>query len=262
MNNENNWLVDMNRLKSAIIIPARFASSRYPGKPLVKILGKPLVIWVAELSAEAVGIENVYVATDSNQIKSVVEAHGFQIIMTGEALTGTDRIAEAAESIDADIFINVQGDEPLVNPNDIKNIISIKEKNLDKIINGFRTISKDENPHSVNIPKVLINENNKLIYMSRNVLPGCKEFKNVPTEYKKQVCIYAFTLSELKAFRNYGKKSTIESYEDIEILRFLELDKEILMVETKEESLAVDCPGDVVKVEEALAQKMILQGNL
>lgn len=245
-----------NNLRSVIIIPARYASTRYPGKPLVEILGKPLIQWVAELCTEAVGHENVYVATDSNKIKSVVDNAGFNTIMTGEALTGTDRVAEAAEQIDADIFINVQGDEPLVNPNDIKRIIKIKEQNLDKIINGYRIISSDENPHSVNIPKVLANENNKLIYMSRNVLPGCKEFKNTPTEYKKQVCIYAFTIDELRAFRNYGRKSIIESYEDIEILRFLELDKEIFMVETKEESLAVDSPGDAVAVEEALRRRL------
>jgi 3-deoxy-D-manno-octulosonate cytidylyltransferase len=245
-----------NNIRSVIIIPARYASTRYPGKPLVEILGKPLIQWVAELCTDAVGHDNVYVATDSDKIKSVVENVGYKVIMTSEALTGTDRIAEAAEKIDADIFINVQGDEPLVNPNDIKRIIKIKEQNLDKIINGYRIISSDENPHNVNIPKVLVNENNKLVYMSRNVLPGCKEFKNAPTEYKKQVCIYAFTIDELRAFRNYGRKSIIESYEDIEILRFLELDKEIFMVETKEESLAVDSPGDVIAVEEALKRRL------
>lgn len=244
------------KLKSVIIIPARYASTRYPGKPLVQILGKPLILWVAELSANAVGKDNVYVATDSEEIQEVVIQAGVNCVITGPALTGTDRVAEAAEKINADIYINVQGDEPLVNPNDIKRIIIEKEKNLKRIVNGYRLITSDENPHNVNIPKVLINENNKLIYMSRNLLPGCKEFKNSPSDYKKQVCIYAFTLEELRAFKDYGRKSVIESYEDIEILRFLELDKQILMIETKEESLAVDSPSDVAAVETALQLRL------
>src|SRR5690606_27506517 len=104
-------------MRTVVIIPARFASSRYPGKPLVPLLGKPMILWVAELSAKAVGLENVYIATEDNRIAEVVVAAGFQAVMTsGRALTGTDRLAEAAEQIEADIFINVQGDEPLVNP--------------------------------------------------------------------------------------------------------------------------------------------------
>ena len=96
-------------LTSAVVIPARFASSRYPGKPLVPLLGKPMIIWVAELSEKAVGKEHVYIATDDNRIKDVVEAEGFNVVMTGKALTGTDRIAEAAQQINADIIVNVQG---------------------------------------------------------------------------------------------------------------------------------------------------------
>ncbi len=251
MHNENDWLADLpkNEFKSVIIIPARFASSRYPGKPLVKLLEKPMILWVAELSAKAVGLDNVYVATDSDEIKIVVEEAGFNVAMTGPALTGTDRIAEAAKKIQADIYVNVQGDEPLVNPDDILKIISVKKQNMNKIINGYRAIADDENPHSINIPKVLINEKKKLIYMSRNALPGCKEFKRFPSEYRKQVCIYAFTREELNGFRAFGRKSIIESYEDIEILRFFELDIEILMVETEGVSLAVDSPGDIEKVE-------------
>src|SRR5690554_857877 len=101
-------------MRSVVLIPARFGSSRYPGKPLVSLLGKPMILWVAELSAEAVGSKNVYVATEDERIASVVKAAGFQAVMTSDsALTGTDRLAEAAEQIEADIYINVQGDEPL-----------------------------------------------------------------------------------------------------------------------------------------------------
>ncbi|NGO91082.1 MAG: NTP transferase domain-containing protein, partial [Halomonas sp.] len=104
-------------MRSVVLIPARYGSSRYPGKPLVPLLGKPMVLWVAELSARAVGAENVYVATEDQRIANVVEEAGFQAVMTtDDALTGTDRLAQAAAQVTADIYINVQGDEPLVDP--------------------------------------------------------------------------------------------------------------------------------------------------
>ncbi len=240
-------------MRSVVIIPARFNSSRYPGKPLVKLLGKPMVLWVVELSSRAVGRENVYVATDDQRIANVVDQAGFQFIMTSnEALTGTDRLAEAAERIEADIFINVQGDEPLASPEDIIKVRDEKVRNIDYVINGFSWIGREEDPSSINIPKVITNESNDLIYMSRIALPGYKDKKNAPLVYKKQVCIYAFTKSELKSFSNFGRKSELEKSEDIEILRFLELNKTIKMVETKAGSLAVDIPEDVILVEKAL----------
>jgi 3-deoxy-manno-octulosonate cytidylyltransferase (CMP-KDO synthetase) len=238
--------------RTVVLIPARFKSSRYPGKPLVNLLGKPMIIWVAELSAKAVGTANVYVATDDKNISDVVQHWGYNSVMTGPALTGTDRLAEAAEKIDADIFINVQGDEPLVNPEDILKIKNIKETYPEYVINGFSFLGEEEDPKSVNIPKVITNENDFLLYMSRAALPCFKDSSCAPKRYKKQVCIYAFTKSQLKRFRDFGRKSEIENAEDIEILRFLEFEIPIKMVETRPGSLAVDIPDDVKGVEKAL----------
>jgi 3-deoxy-manno-octulosonate cytidylyltransferase (CMP-KDO synthetase) len=243
-------------MRRAVIIPARFASSRYPGKPLVPLLGKPMILWVAELSAKAIGAENVYIATEDPRIAEVVRSTGFQPVMTStSALTGTDRLAEAAEQIEADIFINVQGDEPLVNPADILNIGDAKAGSMDVVVNGYSWVSDQENPDNVNIPKVITNERDELVYMSRVALPGYKDPKNAPERYKKQVCIYAFTGEELNAFRQFGRKSELERCEDIEILRFLELGKRVLMIETQPGSLAVDVPEDVAGVEMALKRK-------
>lgn len=240
-------------MRSVVMIPARYASSRYPGKPLVPLLGKPMILWVAELSAEAVGTENVYIATDDERIAKVVNEAGFQAVMTtDDALTGTDRLAQAAAQVDADIYINVQGDEPLVNPEDILKVRDAKLANMGEVINGFSWIGDKEDPNNVNIPKVISTEDSQLIYMSRVALPGFKDKKCAPKHYKKQVCIYAFTNDELQAFRNFGRKSELEQSEDIEILRFLELGKIIRLVETRPGSLAVDVPEDVPKVEEAL----------
>lgn len=242
-------------MRSVVIIPARYGSSRYPGKPLVPLLGKPMILWVAELSASAVGIENVFVATEDRRIAEVVEAAGFQSVMTSDdALTGTDRLAQAAEKIEADIYINVQGDEPLADPADICKVRDAKLCRMDAIVNGFSWVGDNEDPNSINIPKVVTNECDELIYMSRVALPGFKDEKCAPNRYKKQVCIYAFTREELRAFSDFGRKSELEYAEDIEILRFLELGKTILMVETQPGSLAVDVPADVTKVEKALRQ--------
>ncbi|WP_299178367.1 3-deoxy-manno-octulosonate cytidylyltransferase [uncultured Neptuniibacter sp.] len=243
-------------MRSVVIIPARYASSRYPGKPMVPLLGKPMILWVAELSGKAVGAENVYIATDDERIAEVVRASGFKPVMTSTcALTGTDRLAEASEQIEADLFINVQGDEPLVNSDDILKIRNAKLDHMEMVINGYSWLSDDETPSSVNIPKVISNERDELVYMSRVAIPGYKDRDNAPTRYKKQVCIYAFTSEELRTFKNFGRKSALEHSEDIEILRFLELGKRVLMVETQPGSLAVDVPEDVAGVELALKRK-------
>lgn len=240
-------------MRSVVMIPARYGSSRYPGKPLVPLLGKPMILWVAELSAKAVGKENVYVATEDERIADVVKQAGFQAVMTTDnAPTGTDRLAQAADQVAADLYINVQGDEPLADPADILKVRDAKQAHMDDVINGFSWVSAQEDPHSVNIPKVITNERDELVYMSRVALPGFKDAKHAPERYKKQVCIYALTREELTAFRDFGRKSALEQCEDIEILRFLEQGKTIRMIETQPGSLAVDVPEDVAKVEAAL----------
>src|SRR5690554_6786300 len=135
-------------MRSVVLIPARYGSSRYPGKPLVRLLDKPMVLWVAEISACAVGAQNVYVDTVDQRIAHVVRDAGYQAVMTvNHALTGTDRLAEAAEQIEADIFINVQGDEPLVDPSDILKVRDAKLIHMGDVINGFSWLSENEDPH-------------------------------------------------------------------------------------------------------------------
>ena len=240
-------------MKSVVIIPARYKSSRFPGKPLVSLLGKPMILWVAELSAEAMGKESVFIATEDERIARVVEEAGFRSVMTSEdALTGTDRLAEAAAQIEADIYLNVQGDEPLLNPTDIRKILSIKHQYPNDIINGYCKVGSNEDPHSINIPKVIFTEDGQMVYMSRQPIPGYKDSKNAPGVYYKQVCIYAFSHDDLLRYGAYGRKSVLELSEDIEILRFLEWGATIRMIETSSGSLAVDVPDDVPVVEAAL----------
>lgn len=243
-------------MKKVIIIPARYQSSRFPGKPLRKILGKEMIIWVAEKCEKALGKKLVYVATDDERIHSKVKKFGFQTISTSkDCLTGTDRVAEASELLNADIYINVQGDEPLIEPEDIKKVIDEKSKYPDHVICGYKEVLRNENPLNKNIPKVVLNENNELIYISRSLVPGSKN-ENLPNKnnYFKQVCIYAFNKKELRKFYLFGRKSVIEQSEDIEILRFFELNIKVKMVKTISKSLAIDHEDDIKKVENFLKQ--------
>ncbi len=240
-------------MNTVIIIPARYKSSRFPGKPLVSLLGKPMILWVAELCAKALKKDSVYVATEDDRIAKVVRDAGFNVVMTSdEPLTGTDRLAEAAQQIHADIYINVQGDEPLIDPADIINVLDAKKQFPQDVIKGYSELGSNEDPNNINIPKVIFTEDKRMVYMSRQPLPGFKVGSNAPKKYYKAVCIYAFNKKELMAYTNYGRKSTLEYSEDIEILRFLEFGKTIRLVETYAGSLAVDVPEDVVIVEKAL----------
>lgn len=237
------------------IIPARYKSTRFPGKPLILLHGKPMIIWVAELTIKALGRDNVYVATEDIQIKSVVEDAGFKAIMTSDShATGTDRLSEVARKVSADIYINVQGDEPTVNPEIILKVANMKLENEAFIINAMAKLNPEEDPSNVNIPKVIATENNEMVYMSRLPIPGFKSSVNKPNNYFKQVSIYAFNREQLLAFGSFGRKTALENAEDIEILRFLDMGVKVKMIEVEGNSYAVDVEDDVPIVEARLTE--------
>lgn len=240
------------------IIPARYKSSRFPGKPLVQLNGKPMVIRVAERTAAALGIEHTYIATEDERIAEICRKYGYQAVLTSDnCKTGTDRLYEASLQVEADIYINIQGDEPLVDPEDIKRIAEAKLKQPDYVVNGMRMLEKFEDPADINIPKVITNRFNELIYMSRLPVPGVKDASGGKPQYKKQVCIYAFSKQNLQDFSSFTHKAYVEQYEDIEILRFFDTGTKILMIETQGQSLAVDVPADVAKVEQFMQAHQI-----
>ena len=242
-------------MKIAALIPARLASTRFPEKPLALILGKPMILWVCELTSKAVGPENTYVATDSDRIATVVQNAGFQALMTQpEAFTGTDRIAEAIQTIDADLFINVQGDEPMLDPASITKVIEEALAHPGSIVNGYAPILEGEDPANVNLPKCVIASDGRLLYMSRAVLPAYKSESKRPHLYYKQVCIYAFTREHLNQYSAATTKAVCEASEDIEILRFLDMGYEVRMIELAGDTLAVDVPSDVFAVEVAMCR--------
>ena len=241
---------------TCIIIPARYKSSRFPGKPLINLLGKPMIIWVAELANKVLPRKDIYIATDNELIEDKVLENNFNCIKTNDARTGTDRVAIASKELNYDIFINIQGDEPLLDPRDIDRCIKLKNQFPNYVFNGFNIMTKKEDPNSLNVPKLVTNDKDELIYISRSLIPSQKKpSKEIKIKYKKQVCIYGFSKKELCLFNNYGKKSHLEEIEDIEILRFLELNTKIKMFECSKGSIAVDIPSDVEKVEELLIKK-------
>lgn len=236
----------------AVVIPARYESSRFPGKPLVDLCGKPMIQHVWERCCQAVGSTLVYVATDDERIQHVVHKFGGQVVMTSsECLTGTDRLAEANLQLDCDFIVNVQGDEPLINPADINSVIEAFLR-TGNVTNAMCPIMSEQEFRSLTVPKVTFSQSRKLLYMSRAGIPLTKS-----GEYQfgyKQVCIYAFSKEQLEFFYSNKVKTPHEKVEDIEILRFLESDHFVNMVEVDTGSLAVDVPEDILKVIEALTK--------
>ena len=218
-----------------IVIPARYQSTRFPGKPLVKILGKEMILHVLENASKVVSKDKLLVATESQKINSFIEDHGFSSKLTSNIHpTGTDRVWEAIRQESLDSIVTIQGDEPMFHAEDLETIIQAKYDFPNHVVNGMAELMVGEDPDDVNIPKLICNEKDELIYMSRRAIPGIKQVGKVDVIFKKQVCLYGFENDHLKQFADFGRKSILETYEDIEILRFFELGIPIQMIKMKE----------------------------
>ncbi len=240
--------------KFVIIIPVRFNSTRFPGKPLIDLCGKSMIHRVWERCCLALPKQLVYVATDDGQIAKHCEDLGIQVIMTADnCLTGTDRVYEASKKVEAEIYINVQGDEPLIDPEDIKQVMETSNCYPDNIVNAMCSINNEKDFYSSTVPKVVTRPDGRLLYMSRSAIPTNKNLEF--TSAKKQVCIYAFPKKSLEKFTSVESKTSLEEIEDIEILRFLELGYEVNMIEVSSSSVAIDIPADVVRVEAILNEQ-------
>ena len=243
-------VVKMLNPRVCVVIPARYTSTRLPGKPLADVCGVPLVIRVANQAAQSVGKEHVYIATENLQIHDEVVKHGFQVVMTSDQCpTGTDRVAEAAEELDYDFFVNLQGDEPLIKPEDITKAIQAKKVNYNKVVNCYTSITESE-AESKNSIKMVVKPNQELMYASRSAIPGTKA--GISDVLYKQVCIYVFNKQELSMFSE-GGKTPIEELEDVEIIRFIEKSYPVHMIRVSSSSVAVDTKDDLNKVRELIS---------
>ena len=187
-----------------LIIPARYNSRRLPGKPLINIKGVPMLIRTYNQCKKAVDESKILVATDHKKIFKLCKKNNINTIMTSKkCLTGTDRIAEVARKIKKKFYINVQGDEPICNPQDIKKIINHAKKYPNNVINGFTEI-KDLNLFNLaHVPKVIFKNNGDLIYMS--YIPSNK--KRLFIQAWRQICIYSFPYKSLKVFSSFKEKN-------------------------------------------------------
>jgi 3-deoxy-manno-octulosonate cytidylyltransferase (CMP-KDO synthetase) len=234
-----------------IVIPARFKSTRLPGKPLIKLNGIPMLVRTFNQCLKCVSKKKIIVATDDIKIIKLCYSQKIPSIITSKhCLTGTDRVAEVSRKIKAKIYINVQGDEPLFSVKDLKKIITYSKKYPNEVLNGYCKIDNKKMFFNHNVPKVVFDRNRKLLYMSRSPIPSNKK-----NEFKKawrQVCVYSLPLKALKDFYKLKKKTKLEKIEDLELLRFIELGYGIRMIPMSNKSISVDTIEDVRKVEKIL----------
>ena len=241
-------------MRYIVVIPARYQSSRLLGKPLVSLCGVPMIVRTYRQCLKAVAADEIYVATDDERIQSVCAKHEMRVVMTSSAcLTGTDRLAEVAIQVDADVYISVQGDEPVFNPEDLTELIKSAEAYPGQVLNGYCAINDEAMIRCSSVPKVVMRVDGRLLYMSRAPIPTNKQLGFVRAW--RQVCSYAFPKAVLSAFSARTRKSPLEGIEDIEILHLLELGFEVRMVEMTGDSIAVDTPEDVLRVERAIQER-------
>lgn len=244
-------------MKIIAVIPARYEASRFPGK-LMQMLGEKTVISTTyDNVVETKLFDEVFVATDSEIIFNEIEKNGGKTVMTGQHETGSDRIAEAVQNIDCNIVINVQGDEPFLKTEPLKQLMQVfhedenKEISLASLKIKLTEQEEIENPNNV---KVITDLNGFALYFSRSVIPYHRE-KSVDAEYFKHIGVYAFRKEALLKFSQLAM-TPLEKLEKIECIRYLEHGMKIKMIETDFVGVGIDVPEDLEKA------RNILNGNI
>jgi 3-deoxy-manno-octulosonate cytidylyltransferase (CMP-KDO synthetase) len=244
------------KMKIIAVIPARYASTRFPAKLMQDLGGKTVILRTYDAAQQSNLFDDVFVVTDSDLIFDEIVSNGGKVIRSiKEHESGSDRIAEAVENMDVDIVVNVQGDEPFINTSALEKLIEVykndTENKVDLASLMFEITDEDEilNPNNV---KVVVDQNSFALYFSRSVIPYPRE-KNVGVRYMQHIGIYAFRKQALLDFYKLSMKS-LEASEKLEQLRYLEFGKRIKMVETAEKSIGIDTPEDLGK-----ARKLFLK---
>jgi 3-deoxy-manno-octulosonate cytidylyltransferase (CMP-KDO synthetase) len=241
-------------MKTVAMIPARMGSSRFPGKPLAPILGRPMIEHVYRRTALCADLVDTYIATCDDEIRTACEAFGAGVIMTSDRHErASDRIAEAMQHVDADVAVLVQGDEPMTHPEMISQAVApFREEAGIQCVNLTKPIEDEAEFQSPDTIKVVMDGKGFALYMSREPVPTRDKspFGEIPAF--KQVCIIPFTRESLALYANLDP-TPLEVAESIDMLRFIENGIGVRMVETGYETWAVDRPDDLVRVEKLLA---------
>ena len=236
------------------IIPARYASSRFPGKPLADILGKPMIQWVYERANRTKFLNKVIVATDDQRIFDAVTDFKGNVVMTSPtAANGTERVAEVAENLDAKLIVNIQGDEPLIDPGVIDQLVNLMQEDKTAPVGTLvKKIEDAENLMNPNIPKVVIDKNFYALYFSRSIIPfhrdRADQRKWIRNEnYYQHIGLYIYRREFLLKFVKLPI-SNLERIERLEQLRILENGYKIKVAITETETIGVDVPSDIDRV--------------
>jgi len=231
------------------MIPARMASTRFPGKPLADICGKPMVQWVYERASQARSVSRVIVATCDREIADAVERFGGEAVMTSHKhRSGTDRIAEAARNVDADVIVNVQGDEPLIDPVCIDKVIQPLGQSHEVMASLMVPITYEQ-AHDPNLVKVVVSLDGYALYFSRSAIPFFRDAVRA-AHFFGHVGLYAYTKDFLLAFASW-EQTPLEKAESLEQLRVLEHGYRIKMVEVQDRPAGVDTLEDLERVRRA-----------
>jgi 3-deoxy-D-manno-octulosonate cytidylyltransferase len=236
------------------IIPARFGSTRLPGKPLASIAGKPMIQHVVERVRQTQSVKSILVATDDERIKQAVESFGGQAILTRpDHRTGTDRVAEVATHVDAELYVNIQGDEPLIDPGTIDAVIgAMLEDDSVQIATPCTAITQPNEIMDPNIVKVVLDFDSNGLYFSRAPIPWVRDTKTtVAAQHWKHIGLYGFRRDALLEFPTLPP-GELEHIEQLEQLRWLENGFHIRVVETDYDAVSVDVPADIERVEKLL----------
>ncbi|MEG0297890.1 MAG: 3-deoxy-manno-octulosonate cytidylyltransferase [Clostridium sp.] len=240
--------------KIIAFIPARYASSRFPGKPLAIINGKPMIQWVYEEVLKVEDISEAYVATDDTRITECVEGFGGKYILTSDKhKSGSDRIAECITKIemnDDDIVLNIQGDEPMIKTEMIKTLISAFEDASVYMATLKKEIKEKEEIDNPNIAKVITDINNDAIYFSRSTIPFDRDGLN-NMKYFKHIGVYGYKKKFIEEFTRLENRN-LENMEQLEQLRVIENGYKIRVIETEHQSIGVDLPEHIKIIEQNL----------
>ncbi|MDC0483499.1 3-deoxy-manno-octulosonate cytidylyltransferase [Candidatus Thioglobus sp.] len=242
-------------MKTIGVIPCRYQSSRFPGKSLALINEKPMMWHVYQRVLESKVCDEIYVATDDQRIKNACNDLGIASIMTRtDHQTGTDRLAEAANEVEGDYYINIQGDEPSIDPEAIKavalGIINCQDESV-VASNGYALIENTADVLNTNIVKVIMNVKSNALAYSRQPIPYPQ---SGISKYYRQLGLYGFTKKGLEVFSR-TIAGPIENSEQVEMYRFIENELKVVMIETNDDSISVDTQHDLSRVINLMQKK-------
>jgi len=241
----------MDSVRVVAVVPARYASTRLPGKPLVPLLGEPMIAHVVARVRESGACHVVLVATDDERIAAAARAAGAEAVMTGPARTGTDRVALAVRDIDADVVLNVQGDEPALPPANIRIVAEFLSARRDAPMATLALAATRDEPGNPNVVKVVCDHAGRALYFSRSPIP----YPRNPGSHvwRKHIGLYGFQHEALLRFVAW-EEGDLERCEGLEQLRALANGMAIHVLPAAGDSVAVDVPDDVPRAEAALAR--------